>query len=282
VGAAEKIQSLVKDITLTMRSEDWVNLPEVIYNEVFVQLPRSARALYNRLEDELFVTLLNGGNIRCVNAGVLTVKLRQLANGCVFRSDEKDTYEVVHDVKLEALDEVIEESNGGGVMVLYQFRPDRDRILERYSKRYRVAYLGPGVKDQDSNAIYEACNRREYDILVTNAQSSGYGLNLQTFGHHMVWVGLNFSAGDLLQAVKRLVRRGQRSDHVVIHTILARDTVDELVYSVVHAKKHTQEDYIDALVTYAKRQRSVHAGAPVTQDPGGNRAYLDTIAQNAA
>jgi SNF2 family DNA or RNA helicase len=253
-GSKEQIERWISDITLSMTAEEYLHLPPYVYNDLWVELPDKARRQYDTLEREMFLELGADGTIEVFNAAALTAKCRQLANGTMIDPAGGEHAIAVHDAKLEALDEVMEEAGGSGVLVAYQFRVDLKRILERYKRRYTVAYLGPGVSEKDAIDIVDRWNAGALDMLVTHEQSAGHGLNLQHGGHQIAWMGTSFSLEGWLQLNARLRRQGQDSEKVIVHRIMARDTVDEVCKTAIDRKESDQRGLHNALVEYQRKR----------------------------
>jgi hypothetical protein len=249
-GAKEDIERRIADITVSMAVDDYLVLPPYIINDIWVDLPSKARAQYDELEKEMFVELDSGG-LEVFNAAALTAKCRQMANGIVRGGpDNPDILHPVHDAKLEALDEVMEEAAGQGVLISYLFRPDMERILARYKKQFTMAYLGPGVNDTEARQIVDDWNKGLIEGLITHPLSAGHGLNLQHGGHQIVWFGLSYNLEEYLQMNARLRRPGQTSERVIIHRLLARQTVDCTTAEVLAQKATDQESLREAMKRY--------------------------------
>lgn len=254
-GSKEQIERMITDITLSMSDAEYLALPPYTYNDLWVDLPAPARKLYDKLERDMFMDLGSVGLIEVFNAAALTMKCRQLANGTMLDPAGTEVPIPIHEAKLEALDEIIEEASGTGVIVAYQFRVDLKRIQDRYKHRgYNVGYIGPGVTDKQAIEIVDRWNAGGYDILVTSAASSGHGLNLQFGGSQIAWVGTDYNLENWMQLNARLRRQGQVADKVVVHRILARNTVDEVTKESIDSKDQTQAGLHLALVEYQKKR----------------------------
>ncbi len=230
-GAFPMILERIKDITISMKTEDFTDMPDVVYNTIEVTLPPKVLKTYRRLAREM---CLKEMDVEAVNNGVLTGKLLQLANGSVY-NDDGDVVEV-HDLKLEALDRVIEEAAGAPVLVAYSYQFD----LEKLRKRYPQAEVAGEVKN-----LEKRWNAGEIPILLAHPQAAGHGLNLQYGGHIMVWYGLCWSLEYYQQMCKRLRRPGQEKI-VFIHHLVAKGTVDERVMQVLPEKEATQDALMEA------------------------------------
>lgn len=230
-GAFNEIVERVKDITLSMKTEDYIDMPPVLTNVLKVRLPPKVMKQYKDFERTL---LLEEHDIEAVNNGVLTNKLLQLANGSVY--DEEGRVIEIHDLKLAALDSVIEEANGAPVLVAYSYEFDLVKLRKRYP-RAEVVGEAPNLQKR--------WNAGEIPILLAHPASAGHGLNLQYGGNITVWYGLNWSLELYQQLNKRLHRPGQR-ETVVIHHIVAEGTVDERVMQVLPEKDATQDALVEA------------------------------------
>ena len=188
-GSEEKILQKISDICVSMKAEDYLQLPDLIYETVPVVLDPKARKAYDRMEAEMVLQLKEDEEaITAMSAAALTGKLLQLSNGAVY--DENRIVHHVHDCKLDALAEMVEglKERGKAALVFYQFRHDMDRILQMLNDMPRItAYTLDGP---DS---IEAWNAKEVDVLLAHPASSAYGLNLQEGGHHIIWFGLTWN-----------------------------------------------------------------------------------------
>jgi SNF2 family DNA or RNA helicase len=231
-GAEEKIYSQISDITISMKSVDYLKMPECVINTVPVYLNEKERAIYSGFRDDM-VASLGAEEIDAVNAAVLSGKLLQMANGAVY--DENNKAHFIHDRKLDALEDLIEGANGKPVLVAYWYKHD----LERIQKRFPVRQL-------KSSKDIEEWNEGEIPVAVIHPASAGHGLNLQSGGSTLVWFGLTWSLELYQQTNARLYRQGQK-DTVVIHHIITKDTIDEDVMTALTKKEKTQASLIDAV-----------------------------------
>ena len=231
-GAEEKIYSQISDITISMKSIDYLKMPECVINTVPVYLNEKERAIYSGFRDDM-VASLGAEEIDAVNAAVLSGKLLQMANGAVY--DEKNKAHFIHDRKLDALEDLIEGANGKPVLIAYWFKHDLDRIQKRFP-----------VRQLKSSKDIEEWNEGEIPVAVIHPASAGHGLNLQSGGSTLVWFGLTWSLELYQQTNARLYRQGQK-DTVVIHHIITKDTIDEDVMTALTKKEKTQASLINAV-----------------------------------
>lgn len=243
--AEERIYEKISDICVSMKAEDWLQLPERIDNVIEVELPEKAKSQYNQLEKDLILPLLDS-DVTAANAAVLTNKLLQMANGAIY--DEFGEAKEIHDVKLEALEEAVEAANGKPVMVVYAYKHDLDRIRKRL-KKYNPRTLDSDQDVQDWNA-------GKIQVLLLHPASGGHGLNLQTGGNIIVWFGLTWGLEYYQQANARLYRQGQ-TERVIVHHIVAKGTMDEEVLKALTGKASTQNDLMDAVKAKIEQYKGV-------------------------
>lgn len=242
-GSMEYIQQAIGDICISMKSEDYLQLPDRIYDEVPVVLDAPAAKAYKRLEREMLLEL-DEGTVTATSAGVLTGKLLQLCNGAVYDGDRRAID--IHKCKIEAFLEVLEQLHGQHALVFYNFQHDRDRLLaalEPLDLRVRT-YQGP--RDELD------WNEGRVDILLAHPASCAYGLNLQNGGHHIIWFGLTWSLEQYDQANKRLHRQGQKQP-VTVHLLVVQGGMDADVVAALQRKGDTQEALMDALKARIQR-----------------------------
>lgn len=231
-GAEDAIYDRISDVTISMRTTDYLRLPECVMNEVHVEMDDEERKAYERLRDDM-VTSLDGKVIDAVNAASLSGKLLQMANGAVYDEDGRAVH--LHDRKLDCLEDLIEGMNGKPVLVAYWYRHDAERIKERFD-----------VREIKSSKDIEDWNDRRIPVAIIHPASAGHGLNLQQGGSTLIWFGLTWSLELYQQTNARLHRQGQR-ESVVIHHIICRDTIDEDVMRALNRKERTQDALIDAV-----------------------------------
>lgn len=241
-GAEREIYAALSDLVVSMRAADWLDLPERVDRVVEVELPRDAREAYARLERDYVLEVEDGSAVVAGGAAVLAGKLLQLAGGAVY--DESGAVRELHTAKLDALDELVEASAGKPVLVFYAFKHERDRIVSRIK----------GARELRGADDVEAWNRGEISVLLAHPASAGHGINLQAGGSTIVWYGLPWSLELYQQACARLHRQGQ-TERVIVHHLVARDTVDADVMRALAAKGATQDGLLDALRARVERVR---------------------------
>lgn len=231
-GAEQMIYDRISDITISMKSSDYLKLPECIINEVPVFMDTKEKAIYETFKEDM-VAKIKDEEIDAANAAVLSGKLLQMANGCIYDEDKKAIK--IHDRKLDALEDLIESANGKPLLVAYWFQHDLARIKERFP-----------VREIKTSKDIEDWNKGKIPLAVIHPASAGHGLNLQTGGSTLVWFGLTWSLELYQQCNARLHRQGQ-TDTVVIHHIIAKGTIDEDVMAALQRKEKIQNALINAV-----------------------------------
>lgn len=273
VGAKEKIQELIHDTVLFIDDEENIELPTLVGDVAglsskttdknrargiqYIDLPDKARKSYNEME-ELFITQLQTGTVKAVNAAVASSKLRQIANGGVYLQCPDDVaenylksaqkkFEQVHYQKAEAVKSIVEEMSGDPVLIAYEYHHDLARLKKVLGKK--TPHIGHGVTVKETNKILEAWNAGGLESLLVQPQSVSFGLNMQHGGRAIVWHSIPWSYENYYQLVKRLWRRGQK-DRVFLYHLVSRGTVDEAVLANLCLGADTERDFLQALKKY--------------------------------
>lgn len=232
--AEELIYQKIEDVCISMKASDYLDMPERIDTSQEVTLSNEERKLYEELERDYILESEDDGTIVAQSGASLSQKLLQLSNGAVY-TDEQDVRQV-HDRKLDKLEEIVEESQGQPILLFYNFKHDKERILERFKQ---VVVLGSeGYKDE--------WDKGNIEILLAHPASAGHGLNLQQGGHIIVWFGLTWSLELYQQANARLYRQGQ-DNTTIIHHIMTENTIDQRVYKALQNKELTQDELMNAV-----------------------------------
>ena len=256
IGAQDAINRKLRELCISMSSEDWLKLPPVIYNTVYVSMDKAGKKSYDKFQKDKVIPLLETRSgirqldlssekdlekmtsaIQADTAAVVTGKLLQMANGAVY--DDNGTVVPIHDAKLDALEEIVEANEGNNLLVFYSYQHDLDRIIARSPK----ARVFSGPEDVDD------WNAGKIPMLLCHPASCGHGLNLQQGGHVIVWFGLTWSLELYQQANARLPRPGQKESVIVMH-LICRGTVEEKVLSALQEKDTSQGALLNALKGY--------------------------------
>ena len=221
----QRIQAKLEGKVLRMAALDHLDLPELAYNNVVVDLPESARRIYDDFENKLTIEVADG-NVTAVNAAVAVMKGQQIANGGSYLDDDgTDNRKTIHihDAKTDAVLELVEELSGQPCLIGYHFSHDLERLKQAFPN---APVIGSGVTGDKLQTIIDSWNAGEIPVLLAHPMSAGHGLNLQGAGHAVIWYSLTWSLEVYEQFIRRLWRQGQKN-HIMVHHIIAKDTVDE-------------------------------------------------------
>lgn len=236
--AEELIYKKISDITISMKSTDHLQMPELVSSEYTVSLSDTEKNDYENMKSELVLNIPDG-EITAANAASLSNKLCQMANGAIY--DDEGSVHDIHDRKLDALEDIIESANGKPLLVVYWFKHDLDRITERLKKCHI-----PFSKLDTADSIRK-WNSGEIPVALIHPASAGHGLNLQSGGSTIVWFGLTWSLELYQQTVARLWRQGQTAETVIVQHIITKGTIDERIMKALQNKEQTQTALIDAV-----------------------------------
>lgn len=259
--AEQKIYERIKPLALRMAAEDYLDMPDLIENNIYVQLPAGARKIYGEMERDL-LTQIEEKTVTAANAAVASGKLRQIANGGLYHGQElldivqgkqtKKTWTNLHDVKCDALEELIEELQGAPLLVAYDFHHDLDRLQKRFGAK--VPVIGGGTSMKTTIEIERAWNAGELSLVFAHMQAMAHGLNLQEVAQHVCCYAMNWNYELYDQFVRRVFRQGNKHSRVFVHHILAEDTIDEhVMLPLIKSKRSDQNALFDAL----KKMRKV-------------------------
>lgn len=244
-GTEEAIYEKISDICISMKSLDYLQMPECVLNNIEVAMSPEEAGLYQKLKKDMILTF-EDGDIDAKSSVGLSNKLLQMANGAVY--DETGNAKHIHGRKLDALEDLIEAAIGKPVLIAYWFKHDLQRICERF----------PAVK-LDTAADIAKWNAGELPIAIIHPASAGHGLNLQVGGSTLIWFGLTWSLELYQQTNARLWRQGQKNT-VVIHHIITKGTIDEDVLRALSGKENTQAALIEAVKANLFREGENHNG----------------------
>lgn len=234
-GAKEKIDDLISDICVSMKAKEYLkDLKEPIIIDYKVKLDNKEFKLYRDMAKEAVADVTENDKVVALSAAVVTNKLLQMANGTVY-GDDKKTFKI-HERKLEALDDILEQAQNENILVFYNFQSDLENILSKF----------PEAKKFEGGEDIRNWNSGKIKMLLLHPASAGHGLNLQQGGSIIVWYGLTWSLELYLQANARLVRQGQK-EVVRIYRLISNHTVDERVIETLNGKKYKQDELLERL-----------------------------------
>jgi len=246
----DSIERSINDITKKMDAKDYLDVPEVITTNIMVDLPSKFMKRYLEIEKNMFTQLDSGTEIEVFNKASLSNKCLQFCNGAAYLSPDSREWEELHDIKLEALADVLEEASGSPVLCSYSFQSDAERIM-KYFKKYKPVNL-TAEPSRKTSSIIKKWNEGKIKLLIGHPASMGHGIDgLQQSGSIIVWFGINWSLEYYDQMNGRLNRMGQEKPVSIIR-ILCRNTVDLAVEDAIHSKTNTQEGLKKALDRYRR------------------------------
>jgi SNF2 family DNA or RNA helicase len=251
----EGIKYLIGDITLEMSAEDYNPLPDMVVNDVNIELPDNLRAMYDKMEKDFFIALDSGHEVEMFNQASLTNKCLQFSNGAMYPIAGMPLWEPIHDLKLDALDDIIEESAGQPILCWYAYRSDAERIMTRF-KDLDPINLTECKSEKSLNEAMRRWQTGDCRLMVSHPFSAGHGVDgLQHAGHTLVWFGLNWSLDAYEQANARIRRQGQGVP-VICHRILTLATLDQVQALALNDKATTQNSLRNAIKSYRNLKES--------------------------
>lgn len=248
-GGEELIHDKIKDICISMKTKDYLELPERIDNIIEVKFTEDLQKKYNDFEKEKVLELFENPEnpdgeeaVSAVNAAALSNKLLQFANGAVYDEDRK--VHNIHDLKIDVVKELVEDLNGEPVLIAWAYRHDLEKLKKALAKYDPVELKDKGALDK--------WNKGEVKVMLTHPASGGHGLNLQRGGNHVIWFGQTWSLELEQQFNARLHRQGQ-TKNVIIHKIVASKTIDMDVIAAQENKSRKQNALMDAVKARIKK-----------------------------
>lgn len=255
-NALKEITDKVAPVSLRLSSEELQNLPKTITSDIIVELPQKARELYDRMEQDLAADLFSGGKITAVSAGALQMKCRQLANGAIYTEPKMPgvprPWEEVHKAKLEAVEDLVDEIGGEGVLIAYEFAHDLARLKKMFGKD--TPHVGAKADPKNMKAIEDAWNSGKIPILLGQTAAMSHGLNLQTGGNHIIWFAATSNFENYIQFIRRIARQGSTHEKVFIYRVIAKDTTDEVLVKSLKARGEVQGKFFSGLKEYLLRR----------------------------
>jgi SNF2 family DNA or RNA helicase len=254
--AENTIKAKISDITLEMSAEDFNPLPDMIVNNIEIELPPDIRKLYDDLEKEFFMKLDSGEELEVFNKGSLTNKLLQFSNGSPYLEPNNPEYIPLHDLKLDALGDIVDEAQGQPVLCSYAYRSDAERIMQRFSK-LKPINLTEIKSEKGLTAAMNRWKAGDCHLMIGHPASMGHGVDgLQDAGHIVVWFGLNWSL-DLYKQMNARIRRQGQGIPVICHRILCKDTMDEAQAIALESKESAEDSLKKAVKEYRHNKYGV-------------------------
>ena len=259
-GSEEEIYKRVAPLMLRLAAEDYIEMPELIKHNIYVDLPDSAMKVYKELENEL-ITQIKKRVVVAKNSASAIIKCRQISNGGIYLDPlirelsgpkVKREWANLHEEKLDALEELIDELQGSPLLVAYDFEQDLNRLQKRFGKN--IPYIGGGVSGPRALQLEKLWNAGKLPVLFGHPQSISHGLNLQKSGNHICWHSLTYDYNRYDQLNRRVWRQGSIAKKVFVHHIVARDTIDEEIMEILVNKQTGQNALFAALQRLSRRR----------------------------
>lgn len=244
-GAWLEVGKRLKNLVMRLAAEDYIDMPPKVDNMIPVELPAGARKLYNKLEQD-FIVELNDGIVTAASAAALSMKLRQATNGVLYNENEGDS--LLHEEKFNALTDLLEDLQGSPLLCAVSFLSEVRALKARFGN---APYLGGGVSDTNATQIIRDWNAGKLPLLLVHPTSVAHGLNMQQAANHVCWFGLTWNLEEYHQLVRRVWRQGQK-EKVIVHHLIAKDTMDEVVLEALRGKDRTQSGLLSQLKVYAE------------------------------
>jgi hypothetical protein len=250
----DTIKKLIGDITLEMSAEDYNPLPDLVVNNIEIEMPPDLRVRYDKMEKEFFLKLDSGAEVEMFNQASLTNKCLQFSNGAMYPVAGMPLWEAVHDLKLEALEDIIDEANGSPILCAYAYRSDAERIMTKFKHLRPINLTECKTEASLVNAMHR-WKTGDCDLMIGHPASMGHGIDgLQKNGHIVVWYGLNWSL-DLYDQMNARVRRQGQGIPVICHRIMIQETLDQAQAIALDDKAQTQAGLRNAIKEYRQSRK---------------------------
>ena len=246
-GAADKIYARIGHLLLRMKAKDHLEMPELITNRIVVKMPKNVQEQYNKFERDMLIALLDE-SIPAFSKASLGIKCRQISNGFIYSQERKGEWYPLHETKLDALAQLVEEMQGRPLLVMYEFIADGAQIMKRFPGAVNIT----GSKDVVK--LVADFNAGKIPLMAGHPRSAGHGLNLQEACSDICWYGVTWDLELWIQAIARVWRQGQPSATVRNHVITCDDTTDDTVLDALGRKEIAQDSIDQALHLYAQRK----------------------------
>lgn len=260
-GAEEQIYKQISPVVLRMADSDYLELPQLVENIIDVEIPPKAREVYDALENELLATI-ESKQVTAKNSGVALGKCRQVASGAIYleaglgevvkvKPRGKRDWAEVHEAKLDALEDLVDELQGKPAIIVYEFHHDFERIVGRLGD---LPHIGSGVSMARGKLLEAQWNAGQLPLLLAHPASIAHGLNLQGSGQHIIWFTLTWDYELFDQLIRRLRRQGSTHKRIFNHILVAKDSVEEVVLGAIRAKRRGQNALFDGLRDLQRRR----------------------------
>ena len=249
----QQITDLIGDITMDLRASDYLDMPDLIENNILLEFPPAMQRKYDQIETEMLVELDSGHEVEIFNKASLVNRCLQYAGGGMYLNPGQPEWEMIHEIKIDALIDLVEELAGQPALVMYQYQHEAKRIQKEFPNSI---WLSSKTSASDFNQAIIDWNTGKLDLIVAHPASMGHGVDrLQTSCYNIIWFGLNWSWELYYQSNSRIARQGQTSPTVMCHRIMMRDTVDFLVSAALKYKEMNEQEVRQLIRDYGKRKK---------------------------
>lgn len=245
-GAPQLVFNKLEDLAFRVKAADYLQLPAEVHNSIMLELPAPLRAKYNELKKEAIVALDNTKVITAVNEAALTAKLRQFLSGSIY--GEGREVSMIHSLKYDALDDLIEELSGKPLFVGYYYQHELSYFKTKYPKAAFIA----GMSSAKLLDLQDKWNAGTVPLMFGHPASVGHGLNFQENCNNVCFTSLDFNLDNYQQFIKRIARQGQRHDSVFVHYLIFERTIDEYIQKILTGKGEFQ----DSLLSFLEREEA--------------------------
>ena len=264
-GGQERIHERIREIVFRL---EYTDLPAVRNNDIIIPLDAKSRKSYDTMKKEMLLNV-DGAVITAGNSAAVYGKLKQMANGAVYKSGQLPGQEKewvhLHDAKLDALCELIESLNGQPCLIAYQYNHDLERIQKRLKEEFGwdVPYLGSGVTGAQAEKLQDEWNANKHPAMLCQPQSVAHGLNFQQGGAwHIIWFSADWDLENYEQLIRRLRRKGNTAERVMNHRLIVEDSLDGEVFSALEDKDVTQARLLQSMRRVLNNEPPPRPAAP--------------------
>jgi len=254
-SSKEQITEKVADITIDLVASDYITMPDLIENDIMLTFPAEMQRRYNAIEREMLIELDSGHDVEIFNRASLVNRCLQFAGGGVYLNPGMPDWEMIHEVKMEALIDLVDELEQQPVLLLYQYQHEAKRIQKQFPD---AMWISSKTSAGDFNQAIMDWNSGALQMIIAHPASMGHGVDrLQSACHNIIWFGLNWSYELYYQSNSRIARQGQTSPTVMVHRILIDDTTDLIVRAALQVKRSTESEVRELIREYGKKKRGL-------------------------
>ncbi len=251
----DQITELLADITIDLVASDYITMPDLIENDIMLTFPPDMQARYDAIEREMLIELESGHDVEIFNRASLVNRCLQFAGGGVYLNPGMPEWEMIHEVKMDALIDLVDELGQQPVLLIYQYQHEAKRIKKQYPD---AIWISSKTSSSDFNQAIIDWNSGKLNMIIGHAASMGHGIDrLQHSCHNVIWFGLNWSWDLYYQSNSRIARQGQSSPTVMVHRLLMNNTADLIVRAAIQVKRSTESEVRELIREYGRKKRGI-------------------------